>query len=124
MKVQEKIRTLRTNKGWTQENMAEMLGLSINGYSNIERGETDLTLQRLEQIAKLFEMSYLDLLNNGEKQGFYFSGNHNNQNSCNHIYTDKDLAQEVEKLRLQNQFLEKENANLQEIIRLLKKNIE
>jgi len=31
----EKLRELRTRKGWTQENVAEMLGMSVSNYSNI-----------------------------------------------------------------------------------------
>lgn len=128
MKVQDKIRTLRTSKGWTQENMAEMLGLSPNGYSNIERGETELTMSRLEQIAKLFEMNYLDLLNVGEKGGFNLNGNHNNSYSPNcNFYTDQSLAHENEKLQIQLaskdekiSFLEREIENLKEIVALLK----
>jgi transcriptional regulator with XRE-family HTH domain len=123
MKVQDKIRTLRTSKGWTQENMAELLGLSPNGYSNIERGETELTMSRLEQIAKLFEMSALDLLSVGEKGGFNLTGTNNNNNnsqnnspSCN-FYTDQALAHENEKLKIQLTAKEKENQLLNERIR-------
>jgi transcriptional regulator with XRE-family HTH domain len=41
MKVHDKIRSIRQSKGWTQEDMAEKLYMSVNGYANIERGETD-----------------------------------------------------------------------------------
>ncbi|MGA0558920.1 helix-turn-helix domain-containing protein [Larkinella sp. VNQ87] len=45
------IRLLRQQKGYSQENMADMLGLSTTAYGDIERGKTDLTISRLNQIA-------------------------------------------------------------------------
>ncbi len=123
MEVQDKIRTLRTSKGWTQEKMAEMLNLSPNGYSNIERGETDLTLTRLEQIAKLFNMTYQDLINMGEKNnGIYFSaGNNTNNYQINGNGTA--LAAEIEKLKTENQFLKEKTLLLENTVADLRENI-
>ena len=53
MTIGEKIRGIRTLKGLSQENMAEMLGLSLLSYGDIERGKKDVNMNRLEQIAKL-----------------------------------------------------------------------
>ena len=39
-------------KGFFQENMADMPGLTIKTYGLIERGITDPTYSRLEQIAQ------------------------------------------------------------------------
>ncbi len=63
MQVYEKIGLMRKFKSWSQEDMADRLGMSVNGYAKIERGETDLTLSRLQQISELLEASLLDLLN-------------------------------------------------------------
>lgn len=49
MKVGEKIRSLRTIKGYSQENMAELLGISSVAYGDIERNKTDVSHSRLEQ---------------------------------------------------------------------------
>ncbi|WP_231924856.1 MULTISPECIES: helix-turn-helix domain-containing protein [Gallibacterium] len=35
MKVNEKIRSLRESRNWSQEEMANKLGMSTNGYSKI-----------------------------------------------------------------------------------------
>ncbi|GAB3259742.1 hypothetical protein GCM10027347_23580 [Larkinella harenae] len=51
MKISTRIRSLRQQKGYSQENMADMLGLSTTAYGDIERGKTDLTISRLQQIA-------------------------------------------------------------------------
>jgi transcriptional regulator with XRE-family HTH domain len=49
MKVHEKIQYLRNFRRWTQEEMAEKLQMTPNGYAKIEQGKTDPDLSRLEQ---------------------------------------------------------------------------
>ena len=61
-KLGNKIRMFRLVKEFTQENMAEALTMSVSGYSKIERGETDITLSRIEEIAHVFGVSSADLL--------------------------------------------------------------
>ena len=39
MNINEKIRMLRELNQWSQEEMAERLGMSHNGYAKIERGK-------------------------------------------------------------------------------------
>ena len=51
MKINEKIKHLREGKHWSQEEMAQKLNMSKNGYAKIERGETSASLGRLEQVA-------------------------------------------------------------------------
>lgn len=60
--VAEKIRLQRLQRGFSQENMADLLGLSTTAYGDIERGKTDLTLARLNQIADALNVSPLALL--------------------------------------------------------------
>ncbi len=50
-KLPKKLKFIRSVKNWTQEDVAEKLGISIHAYAKIERGETDVNLSRLEQIA-------------------------------------------------------------------------
>ena len=56
------IRTLRHQHGWSQEDVADRLGISIPAFSKIETGVTDINLSRLEQIANVFEVSVVYLL--------------------------------------------------------------
>jgi transcriptional regulator with XRE-family HTH domain len=62
MKFYEKIKLMRTEKGWSQEQVAEKLNMSLNAYGCIERGETHPNLRRLEQIAKVFDIELEDLI--------------------------------------------------------------
>lgn len=70
MKINEKIRTLRESNHWSQEEMAQNLNMSKNGYAKIERGETRSTLQRYEQIAQVLNMDICDLLAFDDSNGF------------------------------------------------------
>ncbi len=103
MRLHEKIRSMRQQQGWSQEEMADKLNMSVSGYAHIERGETDVQLSRLEQIAKVFGMDLLELLNFGEKNIVCFAGD-NNQ----HIWqildskSSQEIAHELEKCRLLN----------------------
>lgn len=70
----KKIRLLRHQKGWSQEDVAKRLDISIPAFSKIETGITDVNLSRLNQIAKLFNLSLVELLStsdaNEEKEKF------------------------------------------------------
>ena len=43
--------------------MSSDLNMSLSGYAKIERGETEITITRLHQIAELLEVSISALLN-------------------------------------------------------------
>ncbi|WP_395147914.1 helix-turn-helix domain-containing protein (plasmid) [Moraxella atlantae] len=72
MKINEKIRLLREKNHFTQEDMANRLQLSTNGYANIERGETKLTFERLEQIAEIFDIDVTELVSYGEQNAINY----------------------------------------------------
>ena len=57
MSLNQKIRTLREQHLLSQEEMAEKMQMSLNGYAKIERGETKLRLDKLEKIAQIFSMA-------------------------------------------------------------------
>ena len=67
MNINEKIRRIRESKEWSQEQMAEKLNMSLNGYAKIERGETKLYLDKLEQIAQILDIDVVELIQSGEK---------------------------------------------------------
>jgi transcriptional regulator with XRE-family HTH domain len=60
--VGKNIRTLRHQRGWSQEDVANRLGISIPAFSKIETGVTDINLSRLEQIAGIYEVNIINLL--------------------------------------------------------------
>lgn len=58
----KKIRLLRHQKGWSQEDVAKRLDISIPAFSKIETGITDVNLSRLDQISRLFNLTVVQLL--------------------------------------------------------------
>ena len=63
----QKIRYVRNIKDWSQVEMADKLNVSLPAYSKIERDITDLSFSRLNQIAKVFGMTVIELLSVSSK---------------------------------------------------------
>ncbi len=62
------IRALRQQYGWSQGDIAAKLGISVPAFSKIETGVTDVNLSRLEQIADVFSVPLVKLLDDDERQ--------------------------------------------------------
>jgi XRE family transcriptional regulator, regulator of sulfur utilization len=62
MEIGEKIRFARLAKGFSQENMADFLGISTTAYGDIERNKTELTISRAKKLANILKISMLELL--------------------------------------------------------------
>lgn len=69
------IKKFRELKDITREQIAGQLNMSLSNYSKIERGEIDLTLSRIEQIAQLLQIDIAQLLNFDASQIFNISNN-------------------------------------------------
>lgn len=100
------IRELREQRQWTQEQMAEKLGLTRNGYAKIETGKSMPSLERLDEIAGLFGVKLFELLKLDSKSVVYqigenYHGNNNYYNNNEKLQTEIDkLKLEMEKLNL------------------------
>jgi len=57
-----KLKQLRELKNFTQEYMANQLGLSTRAYSKIETGETQLTINRLNEISEILGIDPIEIL--------------------------------------------------------------
>lgn len=100
MLIQDKIRTLREVNQWTQDEMAEKIGMSKNGYAKIERGETKLYIDKLQKIAQVFNLNIAELLDENDKE-IFICINGDNSNHSNIKYSgDTELNHEIEKLNL------------------------
>ena len=117
MKIYEKIGFMRQLKGWSQEEMAENLQMSVSGYAKIERGETDVQISRLEQIAKSFNVDLMDLLSFGEKSVICLAGDNNHQIQ-NLNFSQEATAFEIKRLQLIIEYQTKEITQLKETISL------
>jgi len=130
MQIFEKIKFIRQLKGWSQEEMAFQLNMSNSGYGSIERGETDVNLSRLEEIAKVFGMELAELFSLKEGNIFHV-GNHSTLHNLSNINSSSpksEFQHDIEKLQFVNEqqakeidHLKQQNADLREIITLLKR---
>ncbi len=59
----QRIRTLRTARGLSQEKLAELTGFHRTYIGMIERGERNLSLTNVAVFAKTFRISESELLN-------------------------------------------------------------
>ncbi len=127
MKVHEQIKLFRKLKGWSQEDMANKLEISLNGYGSIERGDADISVTRLEQITEVFGISLVELFGCDEKNVFNALGTNNvtQNNQCygsaNSDSENLQLKYELENQRMLNQQKDKEIELLKEVIALIKK---
>jgi transcriptional regulator with XRE-family HTH domain len=125
MSVHEKIRLVRQAKGFTQEEFAEKLGLSPNAYGDIERGDSDPKLSKLQKIAEILEMDLSELLDLSDKT--LLNINFNNEGKQRDVYMSSNS--EHEKLKSICEFRDKEIimyqqriTDLTKIIDVLEKN--
>jgi transcriptional regulator with XRE-family HTH domain len=126
--IGEKIRYFRDKKGYSQEYMAQKLDISTKTYNSLETEKTKVSLEKVQKIAKLLEIDWLELLSYGEKITQVNGDNSNNSDHLSIYNTDQSLTQEIEKLRqtINHQaekiaWLESKVADLQKINALLEK---
>ena len=65
-KIGDRIRVCRVEKKLSQENLANEIGISITAYYKIERGLTNVSIGRLEQIATCLDVPLTRLLHTSE----------------------------------------------------------
>lgn len=67
-KQAERLRLIRVSKSMSQENVAKALDITVGAYSKIERGVTKLSLNRLGDLARIFDIDLNDFIRylNGE----------------------------------------------------------
>lgn len=56
------IRKARMHKNYSQEYLGIRLHISQNAYSKIEIGQSNITLQRIFEIAEVFEVDVCELI--------------------------------------------------------------
>lgn len=62
-KFGRRVKYLRTQRGMTQEQLAEAIGVSVDLISLIERGKSATSFDRLEKIATAFGVTLKELFN-------------------------------------------------------------
>ena len=91
-----KIKQIRELKNYTQEYVADRLNLSIRAYSKIESGETQLTINRLNEISGILEVDHIELLGFDYQQVFNNCKQEGNI-GINYIQVSDKLIEQYEK---------------------------
>jgi transcriptional regulator with XRE-family HTH domain len=103
-KIGDRIRVCRVEKKLNQENVACEIGISITAYSKIERGKTNVSIGRLEQIAACLGVPLARLIRPNDIDMTQESG---------HIYSS-DVDKHVLSIRIKN--LQEELIRLNKVI--------
>jgi transcriptional regulator with XRE-family HTH domain len=62
VRLGRRIRLLRSNRGWTQQQLADMTGIGRVHVSELENGKREAGLRMLEKLAATFEMTVSEIL--------------------------------------------------------------
>lgn len=62
LKVGKRVRNLRTDRGWSQEELADRSGVNRSYMSRVELGKSDVSLSVLHKIARTLGLSLAELL--------------------------------------------------------------
>jgi transcriptional regulator with XRE-family HTH domain len=120
--IGHRLRKIREAKDLGQDWIAHELGMSVSGYSRIERDEVKITFDKLERIAIILEVPVAELVNHHDTTT---GSNHNTTNGDPGTNPHIHQSLEIEKLeslyREQINTLREEVAYLRE---LLKKTLE
>ena len=111
-KIFSNIRKIRMMKGYSQQNVADELGINQKHYSKIEGGYVDISITRLFQIAKALDTSLTNLIGLSEEKIFNHIIHNQNGEDFKFYY-----ATEIDQLKELYERLLKEK---DEIINLLK----
>jgi transcriptional regulator with XRE-family HTH domain len=136
MTLSNKLKLLRSYKGLTQEKMAEKLGISTYAYAKIERCETNVSHNRLKQIAEVGDIDLEQLFGLDVTSIFNLNENPNNNNNSHHTQCDiinlhstdqTEFQHELEKAQLmieqrdkEIELLRQQMSDLREMNQLLK----
>jgi transcriptional regulator with XRE-family HTH domain len=90
------VKKVRLQKGFTQEMVADKIHLGLRAYQKIENGETKLDIERLQQLATVFNVGLLDLVKTGdtvniENINTNVGGISNNEVTINQNYSPEDI---------------------------------
>jgi transcriptional regulator with XRE-family HTH domain len=105
LNIGQNIRRIREMKNLTQEAVAELAGMSVSAFGNIERGDTDVNFRKLADIAEALDVKEEEIVTLGTNT--YNNTIHNHENATisgngfgnigtSNTYTiDKDLLDKM-----------------------------
>jgi len=101
-KIGNRISRIRKGKDLTQANMTEELDMTTSAYSKIERGDTNIPVNRLLQIAKVLDVNIAEFFETGPSSFKDNTGQYGYASKAeveNLMKLVASLVKEIEKLR-------------------------
>lgn len=124
MKIGDNIREIREGeRNYKRSYVADRLQISTRAYANIENNVADITLNRLEEIAEIFECTPQYILNYQQSKKEFNNYFHNNQGNkgVNIMHQGQQgISSKIE--TLQKELLESERKRIALLEALLKQN--
>lgn len=114
--IKNKIKSIRELKNYTQEYMADQLGVTQAGYSKIEKGKTVLSYIKLVEIARILDVSVEDIISFDSQKYFNnfnnVKGNNNGSILINHDNNETLKTLYEDKIKLLEKLLKKTEEEL------------
>ncbi len=118
MIIGDKLRKIRELNNYTEKFVAGKIGISVSQYSKIERNDSPLTLNRLSEIAKIYDLGATEILSWDDKNIFHLDTD-KTPNSSNHhqkVTSNFPAIEIIEHLKEEIRFLKSENERLWTLI--------
>ena len=116
--IGQKIKHLREFNNFTQEYVAEQLGITAAGYSRIERDEVSINIEKLTKLSAILKVDASYLLDEKEKATIQFKSDNNSGVFCQNYFAEKDLyAKLIDQLTQENIHLKEEIVFLRSLVR-------
>lgn len=117
--VCESIKKIRNMKGFTQQNMADELGMTQRHYGRIENGEVDITLSQLYKICEVLNVDVSVVLNLREPLIMNNINHQENKKSNLYFSTDIKNIQELYERMLQDKerIIQEKERQITELLR-------
>ena len=116
MEIGKKLRTLRAERGFTQEKKADLLSIPQASYSNLENNKGRIDLKTIQKIAEIYEMDVIDLL---KEEGLSF--NQKNKKGDNNDLVVNQLSDKlIEQYEIRLKEKDEVIADLKQLIKELK----
>ncbi len=114
--IKNKIKSIRELKNYTQEYMADQLGVTQAGYSKIEKGKTILSYVKLVEIARILDVSVEDIIS-FDSQKYFNNFNNVKGNNNGSILINQDNNETLktlyeDKIKLLEKLLKKTEEEL------------
>jgi transcriptional regulator with XRE-family HTH domain len=114
--IKNKIKSIRELKNYTQEYMADQLGVTQAGYSKIEKGKTSLSYVKLVEIARILDVSVENIISFDSQRYFNnfnnVKGNNNGSILINQDNNDTLKTLYEDKIKLLEKLLKKTEEEL------------